>query len=301
MRSEGQARATENPGAELADSFENLLTIVTPCRNSSNTIRDTIKSVKLAQNELAKLGHSLEHIIIDGESTDGTANIAKKYMSDSKKTRIEVEPPKGIYAAMNSGLRLAKGKYTHILNSDDMIIDPFKYANFVSDCYHADADALLGSIVYLSNDAPPRPIRSWISKGAAKEDKEFKKQIKRGLHYPHPGFIAKTRIYRTNGFDESYSMSADYKLMQEIFLCMTQREKLLLKSEPIIGMRVGGATSNPRAIIKGMEQIRQINKELGITEWTWSRYIKKIGGRLRGTKDKYSLESAKEYLRKYVH
>lgn len=288
----------ENPRSKANKKTEPLITIVTPCLNSSKTIRDTIETVQQAHAELGSFGHSLEHIIIDGDSTDGTADIVRHYVCNTTYTHLLVEPPKGIYSAMNAGLRLAKGTYTHVLNSDDFIIDPWKYAALMNQSSIGNFDVLIGSIAYLSNQEKPSPLRSWISENASGVDKLFKRNLRKGLHYPHPGFIAKTSIYQMNGFDERYTMSADYKLMQQILLCMTNREKVMLRADIIVGMRVGGATSSPRAILNGMRQIRQINQELSITDWILTRYIKKAAGRLRRVGSTGDLRSIEEVLRK---
>ena len=60
---------------------------------------------------------------------------------------------------------------------------------------------------------------------------------------------------------------------------------MIFRSDPVVGMRVGGTTSGPRAAFKGMKQIREINRELGITEWTYLRYIRKILKRIKGARD----------------
>jgi glycosyltransferase involved in cell wall biosynthesis len=262
-----------------------LLSVITPCRNSSMTIRDTIDSIQLVRIELERQGYLLEHIIIDGESTDGTAEIAREYAEVNKNVIFTEQPPAGIYSAMNIGLSLANGAYIHILNSDDFIVDPGKYVVLLNEARQEDADILIGSIAYLTNEDRPRPTRLWNVEQANSSDKIFKEDIKKGLHYPHPGFIAKTSIYRKNGFDVSYRFAADYKLMQEILLCLTIREKVLLRSDVIIGMREGGATSGIKGIIKGVREIKQINKELGIVGALWKRYIKKIAKRLRRSEE----------------
>jgi glycosyltransferase involved in cell wall biosynthesis len=296
MIEQRREEGSEPLATQEAEAVLPLVSIVTPCRNSASTIDDTINSVAQAHAALKLLGHSLEHIIIDGESKDGTVDIVEKYIRKNKSGQLVEEPPKGIYSAMNLGLRLASGYFTHILNSDDMIIDPRRYAKLLVDGLIADADALIGSIAYLSNSRNPKPIRRWTAEVIINDDILFKRKLKKGLHYPHPAFIAKTCIYKAKGFDEKYSLAADYKLMQEILLRMTQREKVIIKTEPMVGMRVGGATAGFSAILKGMEQIREINRELGITEWTYLRYIRKIVKRIKASLGPSGVSDVEELL-----
>ena len=76
------------------------LSIITVCYNSARTIEDTIKSVANQRNV------DVEHVLIDGASTDGTVDIIKKHKSVSK---FVSEKDEGIYDAMNKGIALATG------------------------------------------------------------------------------------------------------------------------------------------------------------------------------------------------
>ncbi len=88
-----------------------LISIVTVTYNAANEIIPTMKSVG-EQTE-----KDFEHIIIDGASKDNTLEIVRKYASPS--LRILSEPDKGLYDAMNKGLKIAKGKYLLFLNAGD--------------------------------------------------------------------------------------------------------------------------------------------------------------------------------------
>ena len=90
------------------------LSIITVVFGGETTIRDCIESV-LNQNV------PVEHIIIDGGSTDGTLEIIDKYRD--KISQLISEPDNGIYNAMNKGIKLATGDIIGILNSDDFYAD----------------------------------------------------------------------------------------------------------------------------------------------------------------------------------
>ena len=95
------------------------VSIITPCYNSSRTIRRTIESV------LSQTTAPYEYIIIDGASSDGTADIAEEYrgrLNDKGITfKLISEPDKGIYDAMNKGVSNAEGDLIGIINSDDWL------------------------------------------------------------------------------------------------------------------------------------------------------------------------------------
>ena len=94
------------------------ITIITVCYNSEKTIKDTLDSV-LKQSFV-----DYEHLIIDGKSKDNTLKIIKDYeMKYDGKLRVISEKDKGIYDAMNKGIKNAKGNIIGILNSDDIFAD----------------------------------------------------------------------------------------------------------------------------------------------------------------------------------
>jgi glycosyltransferase involved in cell wall biosynthesis len=89
------------------------ISVITVVRNGASVIADCIDSV------LAQQIDGLEYIVIDGASTDGTLEIIRRY-GDAISVCIS-EPDRGLYDAMNKGLRLARGRYIHFLNADDRL------------------------------------------------------------------------------------------------------------------------------------------------------------------------------------
>ena len=97
------------------------ITIVTVTYNAGSLLQKTLQSV------YDQTYSAIEHIIIDGASTDNTVAMAKDYMERSfasdngHEVRILVEPDNGIYDAMNKGLKLATGDYICFLNAGDAL------------------------------------------------------------------------------------------------------------------------------------------------------------------------------------
>ena len=94
-----------------SSSSKPLITIITVVKNNSKTIKNCIKSV-INQNY-----SNIEHVIIDGGSSDNTVSILKKYSNHIDYWISEKD--NGLYDAMNKGLKLSQGEYIGILNSDD--------------------------------------------------------------------------------------------------------------------------------------------------------------------------------------
>lgn len=121
------------------------VTVITVTYNCKNDIEETIQSVLNQDYE------NLEYIVIDGNSKDGTLDVIEKYHN-----RISVfisEPDKGIYDAMNKGLRLATGKWINFMNSGDT----FNNKHVVSDIFHdiskiSNRKVIYGKTLSIKND-----------------------------------------------------------------------------------------------------------------------------------------------------
>lgn len=93
---------------------EILVSVITPCYNSGKTIEKTLECI---ENQTY---HNIEYIIVDGGSTDETLEIIEKHRHRlPEQFRLISEKDKGIYDAMNKGIRLAAGQLIGIVNSDD--------------------------------------------------------------------------------------------------------------------------------------------------------------------------------------
>jgi len=105
------------------------ISVITVCFNSAKTIAKTIESVKAQKYKY------IEHIFIDGKSTDGTLDIIRRLSPESV---IVSEKDKGIYDAMNKGYKLATGDIVGTLNSDDYYADE-NVAEKINSCFQEEA------------------------------------------------------------------------------------------------------------------------------------------------------------------
>lgn len=204
------------------------ISIITVCFNSKETLRDTIESV-LSQDYT-----NIEYIIIDGNSSDDTLSIIQEYVNDIDK--VISEPDKGIYDAMNKGVKVAVGDYVGILNSDDI----FAHNHVISDIANLlkinAADAVYGDLVLVNRNNTSDIVRSYSSK-------YFRKwKIRFGLMLPHPTFYVRRSLFDKLGFYKlNYRVAADFELMTR-FLC--NGISLVRNSDVMIKMRQGGISSN---------------------------------------------------------
>jgi glycosyltransferase involved in cell wall biosynthesis len=172
------------------------VTIITVTLNSEATVERTIKSV------INQDYPHVEYIIIDGKSTDSTLDIVRNYSEYIDK--IISEKDKGIYDAMNKGIKLATGELIGIINSDDW------YAkgaiSHIISCYlkNNEPDVLYGDMYKINHITGEKRLYE----GSIEE-------VKVGdIHLNHPTIFIKKEIYDEYGsFDDSLIVGADRDLI----------------------------------------------------------------------------------------
>jgi glycosyltransferase involved in cell wall biosynthesis len=177
---------------------------------------------------------NIEYIIVDGASKDDTLSIVNRYKE--KIATIQSEPDKGIYDAMNKGVRLAKGDLIGILNSDDFYADAQVISDIVKTVQLAGADGCYADLVYVDRNETSRVVRTWKS-GEYRHG-----QFMRGWMPPHPTFFVKRAIYAKHGlYSLQLRSAADYELM----LRLIHKHGISLAYLPrvITKMRAGGQSN----------------------------------------------------------
>jgi glycosyltransferase involved in cell wall biosynthesis len=175
------------------------ISVITVAFNSASTIADTLQSI--ASQSYA----DVEHLVIDGGSTDGTLEIVRGWTGHA--IRLVSEPDEGIYDAMNKGFALASGEIIGFLNSDDFYASP-RVLSEVAEVFRDDSiGACHADLAYVSQDNR-RVVRYWQSKSFVKG------AFALGWCPAHPTFyIRKSVIARFGVFDKSLKLAADAELM----------------------------------------------------------------------------------------
>ena len=205
------------------------VSIITVVYNGITTLTSCIESV------LAQDYESIEYIIIDGNSTDGTQELVKSY--GSKIHKFISEPDGGIYDAMNKGLKIATGELVGILNADDF----YAYGSVISDVVDkmtlTGSGGVYGDLNYVDGSENSEIKRKWISG-------EFKtNSFLYGWMPPHPTFFLKKEFYQKFGnFRMDMGSAADYELM----LRMIHKAKIKVSYVPkvLVNMRIGGVSNS---------------------------------------------------------
>lgn len=204
------------------------VSIVTVSYNSSKTIKDTIFSVN------SQTHPSIEHIFIDGASTDDTLEIIKT--TSHRQNIIVSEKDSGIYNAMNKGIRNSSGDIIGFLHSDDIFHSEEVISDLVNKIQDENLDGVYGDLQYVDKVNPNKIIRSWKSC-------QFKQNLlRKGWMPAHPTLFLKREIYLKHGvFNTSFKISADYDFILRIFKNQNLKSGYLPKI--VTKMRVGGASN----------------------------------------------------------
>ena len=161
------------------------ISIITVCFNAAETLADTLDSVA-SQNY-----PDIEHIVIDGDSSDGT-----RALLESGRGRVALwksEPDRGIYDAMNKGLVLASGEVIGFLNADDVYFSDDVLQQVAAVFEDSTVDACYADLVYVDAINIQRVVRYWRS-GSFKPG-----MFKRGWMPAHPTFFVRKAVYEKCG------------------------------------------------------------------------------------------------------
>lgn len=208
------------------------VSIITVVYNAAETVRDCLESV------LGQTYPHLEYVVIDGGSTDGTADIVRSY--GAKIAQFVSEPDQGIYDAMNKGIALATGDIIGLLNADDLYRHADVIAHVVDRLNQTGSDAVYSDMVYVDRVDTSRVVRYW-----------------RGGLYPangflwgwmpaHPTLFLRRSVYEQYGlFTTALRSAADYELMVRVI--HKHRIKLSYLNELTVMMRAGGISNQSLA------------------------------------------------------
>lgn len=200
-----------------------LVSVITVTYNTSAAVEETIRSV------LDQDYPSIEYIIIDGGSSDGTADAIRKY--EDRLSYWVSEPDKGIYDAMNKGIRRAKGEIIGMINAGDSY-QPAAIARVVNAAmaqpragiFHGNINMIDLDGDFLKEKKPDPDIR----------------EVYQGMSVYHPTFFVRREVYEQTGlFDTNYLIAADFDFAVR---AMLQGISFHYIDEVIANYRMGGVS-----------------------------------------------------------
>lgn len=204
------------------------VTLITVTLNSEKYLEDSILSVI---NQGYK---NIEHIIIDGESTDGTLAIIEKYKDHIAQWVSEKDY--SMYDAINKGMKMATGDIIGTLNSDDMLASPDVIASIVAGFEEQKINVVYGDLVYIDQHHPEQVIRKW--KGGRFNENKFRY----GWMPAHPTFYFRRYLLEQCGNYETHFFSAaDYEFMTRYLYYYKVGAKYIPKL--FVRMRNGGMSN----------------------------------------------------------
>ncbi len=204
------------------------ISIVTAVYNRRATIAQAIASVQ------AQTWPHVEHLVIDGASTDGTLAVVER--ARHQRMRLVSEPDTGIYDALNKGVALATGDVVGLMHSDDFFAHCRVLEKVAAAFGAADALAAYGDLDYVSAEDETRIVRRWRS-GTYEPAK-----LRRGWMPPHPALFLRREVFERHGaYDTRFRIAADYDAILRWF----SREDLrpVYIPEVLVKMRLGGESN----------------------------------------------------------
>jgi len=204
------------------------VSIVTAVYNAQEYVEDCIRSV------MSQTYQDVEYIVIDGNSTDRTLDIIRKYADKIHILRSEVD--QGMYDALNKGIALATGDIIGILNSDDLFANADILVHVVQYIQSQQADAVFGNLNYVKRDDISQITRKWVSNPFNRND------FKTGWMPAHPTlFIKKSCFDQHGGYSLDYGTAADYELMLRFLY--KYKIKAVFIDKLLVNMRTGGLSN----------------------------------------------------------
>jgi glycosyltransferase involved in cell wall biosynthesis len=236
------------------------ISVITVCFNSEATIAHTLQAVA------AQTHPDVEHVIVDGGSRDGTVKLVETLGRNGRV--ILSEPDKGIYDAMNKGLRLATGDVIGFLNADDMYVRDDVLTRVSALMRQGGLDALYGDAEFVHPSRLDKPVRRYRS------DHFRPDRIAWGWMPAHPALFLRRQIFERYGnFRPDYRIAGDFELVARIF----HRGELVHQHLPevLVRMRTGGiSTGGLRNTLLLNREVLRACRENGIAS-SWPKILSK--------------------------
>ncbi|HRN78732.1 MAG TPA: glycosyltransferase family 2 protein [Ferruginibacter sp.] len=205
------------------------VTIITPTFNSEKYLNACIQSV------IEQDYHDIEHIVVDGLSTDSTMEIVRSHKNHLAASISEKD--RGMYDAINKGMAIATGDIIGILNSDDVLASNDVISTIVQTFQQNPVDTIYGDLQYVDPDDINKIYRTW-------KGKPFKRsRFKYGWMPAHPTFyIKRSLVNQYGGYENHFYSAADYEFMSRYLFVHKVSSYYLPKL--LVKMRRGGQSNS---------------------------------------------------------
>lgn len=245
------------------------ISLITVSFNSSATIKDTFDSV------LAQTYPNIEYIVVDGKSSDNTVEIIKEYESRfNGRMHWLSQPDKGLYDAINKGIKMATGDIVGVIHSDDF----YNLNSIIEQVVNTflrkkEIEVIYGDLHFVKSENLTKTVRYYSSK------RFNPKQFKRGFMPAHPTFFTyKNNFEKIGYYKTNYTIAADFELLLRFLFV----HKLSYQYLPLnmITMRMGGlSTRSYKSNILLNKEIIRACRENGVYTnflFVYSKYFRKI-------------------------
>ena len=240
------------------------ISIVTVVWNRAETIRAALASVARQRRD----GFDLEHVIVDGGSTDGTIDVVRRYAEDVRRAEVGrrkgatagsftvrwvSERDRGLYDAINKGIRLATGDVIGLVHSDDVLAEDDTLAK-VAQAFRAGVDATYADVRFVVGGRTVDEIRRQPTRRYC-TGRFFRRWMFRFATFPaHPSTFVRRACFEKYGlYSLDYPICADFELMLRFFVVHKIRTRYLPICTHV--MRRGGLST------EGLRANVQINRQ----------------------------------------
>lgn len=211
------------------------ISVITAVLNRASTVGGALRSIH------GQTCGNVEHIVIDGGSTDGTLTVLNHYRPGIAK--LVSEPDRGIYDALNKGIRHASGDVIGFMHADDEFASPHVLTQVAAAFQDPAVEAVYGDLVYVKPGDMSRVVRYW------RAGQYQRSQLAQGWMPPHPTFYVRSDVYaRFGGFDTRYRVAADYENMLRILWRGGVHAAYI--PQVLVRMRTGGTSNKLLNIVR---------------------------------------------------